>query len=111
VRARRRELPAWLRQREHVIAKLVAGEGTVSVKDRAIQIFVERDLAALKRRHNHFVPRVKLFFVETKVFERGGAFGVIPSVGEQDSSNVPEDGVNGGHSEILLGHFDFKQFA
>jgi hypothetical protein len=48
------------------------------------------------------VPTVKLFFVESEVFECGSAFGVIPGVGEKNPSNVPQDGVNLGHFEASL---------
>src|ERR1039458_4806057 len=97
-RARQAEnLRHRLRQREHVIPELLAGEGTVAVEHGALQIFVERDATALKLRDNHLVPRVKLFIVETKVFERSHAFGAVPGVAQQHSSYVPKDGMNGRH--------------
>jgi hypothetical protein len=43
------------------------------------------------------MPRLKLFGVETKVFERSRALGAIPRIAEQHSSDVPKNGVNGGH--------------
>jgi hypothetical protein len=39
---------------------------------------------------------VKLFFVKVEVFQRSRALGVVPGIGEQHSSNIPEDGANGG---------------
>jgi hypothetical protein len=36
-----------------------------------------------------------------KVFERRGAFRVIPRIGEENSSNVPKDGVNFRHRDLL----------
>src|ERR1700733_7915313 len=59
-----------LRQREHVIPKLLTGEGSVAVNHGAIQIIGQANLAMLK-----LVPQLKLFSVETKVFERLDAFG------------------------------------
>jgi hypothetical protein len=53
------------------------------------------------------VARVKLFLVETKVFERRGAFGVIPSVAEENSSNIPENGVDFRHLKFSLSSFSF----
>ena len=43
------------------------------------------------------MPRMKLFLIQTKVFKRLRAFGVIPGVGEKNSSNIPKNGANFRH--------------
>src|SRR5258708_29373416 len=37
---------------------------------------------------------MKLFFVQTEVFNRRGALRAVPRVGHQHSANIPENGAN-----------------
>ena len=39
------------------------------------------------------MPRMKFFFVQMKVFKRSHALSVVPRIGEQNSSNIPKDGI------------------
>ena len=48
------------------------------------------------------MPCLKLFLIKMKMFQSFGAFIVVPRVAEQNSSNIPEDGVNVRHLSIPL---------
>ena len=65
----------------HVHLQGVARESSRAVKNRAVEIFVERYLAALKRLHDHFVAILKFDGVQLELRHGQITLRAIPGVG------------------------------
>ena len=75
---------------EHEGGELFASEGASAVEERAVEIFVERDEAGVEGREGEVVAVFEFFPVNV---ESAGAFTArvaVPTVGEDDSADVPE---------------------
>jgi hypothetical protein len=89
-----------VRQREHVISERIFREGSRTVENCAVEIFIQRDFAALKGRNQHLMAVVEIGFVQLKLDERAVPFRVVPGVGQQHSADIPEESSNFSHDEI-----------
>jgi len=70
---------------------------TWAIKHGAIEVFIERNLAALERGNDHLVAVAEFGFVELKVLERLGALGVVPGIGKKNAADIPEKRADCGH--------------
>jgi hypothetical protein len=76
---------------KHESGELFAGERTRAVKESAVELFVQRNLAGIKCGKRKIVPILKFFVVEVENFGGFAARATVPAVGKDDSADVPEE--------------------
>src|ERR1700730_9509866 len=86
----RARFPILLRLREHECRELFSRKRARTVKQRPVQILVQRDVPGIKGGKRQFVAVLKLFPIQIKNGSRLTARPAIPAVGEDDASNVPK---------------------
>jgi len=80
-----------LRQREHERLELIQSEGSWTVENRALEIFLQGDFAALEGRRQHLVAAFEFDLIQIEVLESVVALLVVPCIAEQHAANVPEN--------------------
>src|SRR6202040_2665612 len=76
--------------REHKLPELFQAKRLLAIKNRALQIFVERDLPGFKCRKRLLVQLLKILGVQREAADRRAALRLIPPVRQYHSANVPE---------------------
>src|SRR5215470_12562043 len=75
---------------KHERGEFLAGELAGAVKNGAVEILVEGDLAGIEGRKRKVVAVVKLLPIELESFDGLFAGVAVPTVGEDDAADVPE---------------------
>ena len=81
----------FLGLREHKGGELLAGKAALAIKEGAVEIFVQGDLARVKSREREIVAVLKFLPIEV---ESAGSFfarAAVPTVGQDDATDVPEE--------------------
>src|SRR5580704_161707 len=78
--------------RKHKGREFLASKRTRPVKEGAIEIFIQRDVARIESGERQVVAVLKFFVVEMESLGRLLARATAPAVGQDDSANVPEEG-------------------
>src|SRR5215469_10162282 len=76
--------------RKHEGGEVLAAEGARAVEESAIEILVDGNLSGIKGRKREVMALAELFPIETKGLCGSHAGLVIPAVGENDATDVPE---------------------
>src|SRR6266699_3477661 len=87
--------------RKHEGRELFARERARAIEERAVEIFIEGDLAAIEGRKREVVPVLEFFPVQVK---RGGSLfprSAVPAVGQDDAADVPKQGGYFGQADYL----------
>jgi len=84
------------RLREHKRDELFACEGARAVEERAVQIFLESDLAAIEGGKGEVVAVGKFRPVELESLRRFFTGAAVPAVGENHAADVPKNSVDVG---------------
>jgi hypothetical protein len=77
---------------KHKGREFFARKRTRSVKEGAVEIFIQRDMAGIESGEGQIVAVLKFFVVEMESVGRSPARATVPAVGQDDSANVPEEG-------------------
>jgi len=83
-----------LRLRKHKPDEFLASELPWPIEERPVKIFVQCDVARIERRKGKIMAVLKLFPVEMKLRRRFPARMAVPSIGQYDSADVPEQRCN-----------------
>ena len=76
-------------------------ERTSAIKQRAVKIFFEADLAAVKGRKREVVPVLEFFPVQMKGVRSLLPRSTVPTVGQDDAADVPKEGGDLGQAAYL----------
>lgn len=83
-----------LRERVDEVCEILSTKGSGTIKNRALQVILERNLASFKRGDQHLVPIFEIQFVQLKMLQGTAPLGTIPPVAQQHAAYVPENGAN-----------------
>src|SRR5262252_3362615 len=87
--------------REHKGGELFAAEFARAIKQRAVEVFVERDLASVESGKREFVAVLEIFPVQAESFSSFLARVAIPSVGQDNAADIPKQRSDLGHKRFL----------
>ena len=97
----RSRIRIFLGLRKHEGGEFFARERAGAIEERAVEIFIEGDLAAIEGRKREVVPVLEFFPVQVK---RGGSLfprSAVPAVGQDDAADVPKQGGYFGQADYL----------
>lgn len=80
----------FLGLREHERSELLATEGALAVKQSSVKIFVQGDLTGVESRKRELVAVLKFLPVQMEGVGGVLARAAIPTVGQDDATDVPE---------------------